>query len=101
MGPSAPSPPPSPFTPPSPPSPPAFYSFWRCYLQTDGKKYVRMYSDKSEHLTAGIEGDCTVVNSMYYCGKSGCNTCTDEYDTIEGAPGYTAGFLEKRLELLA
>jgi len=70
--------PPAPPSPPPPPAPPAIYSFYRCFLQVKGKKYVRMYSQDYKLLTTGIEGTCTLQDSQYFCGKPDCRLGCDD-----------------------
>jgi len=60
---------------PAPPAPPDSYKYWRCYMQREGKKYVRTYSATPELLTSGIEGTCQIsagTDYMFHCGDS-CN----------------------------
>ena len=47
---------------PAPPAPPATYEYHRCYLQVDGKKYVRLYSEKYSLLTTGTQGHCDLTS---------------------------------------
>ena len=56
---------------------PSTYSFYRCYLQVGGAKYVRMYSESYTLLTTGIEGTCTLsdIDDQYYCGAASCSEC--------------------------
>merc|ERR1712118_461742 len=81
---SPPPPSPPPFPPPkrppsmpAPPAPPATYEYHRCYLQVDGKKYVRLYSEKYSLLTTGTQGHCDLTSdgSGYECGPSSCAKC--------------------------
>ena len=77
---------------PAPPAPPDSYKYWRCYMQREGKKYVRSYSASPELLTSGIAGTCGLDGDyMFHCGDS-CNMCSNgplgnDLSMDPGSPG--------------
>ena len=65
---------------PAPPAPPSSYTFYRCYLQVAGKKYVRLYSQTYQLMANAQEGQCytTGTDEGLFCGQSGCNPNCDQ-----------------------
>jgi hypothetical protein len=67
-----------------PPAPPSIYSFYRCYMQRGGYKYVRLYSEHYRLLPSAIEGTCEYddATDQYLCGPVGCRTCEGTDDAV-------------------
>merc|ERR1711988_1156389 len=81
-------PPPHPPASPAPPAPPDSYTYWRCYLQKAGRKYVRIYSANPDLVTTGVEGECSLdpdADGMLFCGIQGASGCKKSAECGLGA----------------